>query len=165
MYALHSKLRLICDCYSCTLPRAESEISDQNRLFIADTIRKLAAKQPVPIETIEKAIEAAATEQLSGLAGDIKYLGGLQHIKLACFGTFDLAVIEKTVRWLRQYIKTLILCEGPDSPYVKEKQEELAQIESSTALMIEMRAQPLNTRVLMMGLTSTDSLFPNLDKE
>lgn len=165
MHAMYTRTRLLCDCSACSLSPAAAKMSDQNRIFIGRTIEKLAAKQPVPLKTVELAINAAEVEELLRQAGDIKYLAGLQQIKVACFQNFSLEGIEQSIRWLRQHVKTLILWEGSDSPYVKEKQDELAQIESRTAAIVELKAQPLQTSTLVLGLATIDSLFPNLANE
>lgn len=113
--------RFMCGCSLCILPptSAESKKSNDNRLFIQQTIATLnsATAEQVGLAVLEKAILAADEEALVTYKAQLLYLGG------AILLHGDKSQAMMALSWLQQAKDLYQILEGADSYHVAELQK------------------------------------------
>lgn len=123
--SLYRSHRFLCHCDFCSTPPSsiQTKKSDENRIFIRDTIARLGASGAATVSTadIHKAILICDQETLVTYKAQLLYLGGASLLHR------DRPHVVEAVRWLKQAQSLYEALEGRDSYHVAELGENIAE--------------------------------------
>lgn len=118
--SLYRSHRFLCHCDFCSTPPSsiQTKKSDENRIFIRDTVAILDAAA-VPIADIHKGILICDQEALVTYKAQLLYLGGASLLHR------DKVHAAEAVRWLHQAKRLYEALEGKESYHVVELRDSL----------------------------------------
>ena len=110
--------RFICKCSFCSLSSSKQKESDDNRLFIKQTIDTLSIVpvMSVPLDVMSKAVLLAEREKIFVYVTQLWYLGGCS---LSLRGKNETS-LQEAIHWLRKAKEGYTLINGIDGYHVRD---------------------------------------------